>query len=123
MDFLQVYKILVKKNQEDSWVIFRRYTDFSRLNDKVRLGIKNKKPSTELFCCGFATNPLCVCVQLKELFPRFRLSLPPKRWFKDNYDMEFLEERQIGLQTFLQNLIAHKDIINRYLQGVCVCVC
>ncbi|XP_062338395.1 sorting nexin-16 [Osmerus eperlanus] len=78
-----VYKILVKKNQEDSWVIFRRYTDFSRLNDK-----------------------------LKELFPRFRLSLPPKRWFKDNYDMEFLEERQIGLQTFLQNLIAHKDIIN-----------
>ena len=65
---------------------------------------------------------MCVCVQLKELFPRFRLSLPPKRWFKDNYDMEFLEERQIGLQTFLQNLIAHKDIINRYLHGVCVCV-
>lgn len=78
-----VYKILVRKSQDDSWVIFRRYTDFSRLNDK-----------------------------LKELFPRFRLSLPPKRWFKDNYDMEFLEERQIGLQTFLQNLIAHKDITN-----------
>ncbi|KAM4605741.1 sorting nexin-16-like [Polymixia lowei] len=78
-----VYKILVAGRQGDSWVIFRRYADFSRLNDK-----------------------------LKELFPRFRLALPPKRWFKDNYDMEFLEERQIGLQTFLQNLIAHKDIIN-----------
>lgn len=50
--------------------------------------------------------------QLKELFPRFRLALPPKRWFKDNYDMEFLEERQLGLQAFLQNLIAHRDITN-----------
>lgn len=52
--------------------------------------------------------------QLKELFPRFRLALPPKRWFKDNYDMEFLEERQLGLQAFLQNLIAHRDITNRW---------
>ncbi|XP_038820205.1 sorting nexin-16-like [Salvelinus namaycush] len=78
-----VYKILVRRNEEENWVIFRRYTDFARLNDK-----------------------------LKELFPRFRLSLPPKRWFKDNYDMEFLEERQLGLQAFLQNLIAHRDITN-----------
>ncbi|XP_020778835.1 sorting nexin-16 [Boleophthalmus pectinirostris] len=76
-----VYKILVKKSSEESWVVFRRYTDFSRLNDK-----------------------------LKELFPGFRLALPPKRWFKDNYDSEFLEERQLGLQAFLQNLVAHKDI-------------
>ncbi|GAA6067147.1 sorting nexin-16 isoform X1, partial [Tachysurus ichikawai] len=29
-----VYKILVKKTQDESWVVFRRYTDFSRLNDK-----------------------------------------------------------------------------------------
>ncbi|KAK6302392.1 hypothetical protein J4Q44_G00267470 [Coregonus suidteri] len=78
-----VYKILVRRNQEENWVIFRRYTDFSRLNDK-----------------------------LNEFFPRFRLALPPKRWFKDNYDMEFLEERQLGLQAFLQNLIAHRDITN-----------
>uniref|UniRef100_A0AAY5KRS9 Sorting nexin-16 n=1 Tax=Esox lucius TaxID=8010 RepID=A0AAY5KRS9_ESOLU len=78
-----VYKVLVRRNPEENWVIFRRYTDFSRLNDK-----------------------------LKELFPRFRLALPPKRWFRDNYDVEFLEERQLGLQAFLQNLIAHKDITN-----------
>ncbi|KAJ8336847.1 hypothetical protein SKAU_G00380670 [Synaphobranchus kaupii] len=76
-----VYKILVRKSQEESWVVFRRYTDFSRLNSK-----------------------------LKEMFPGFRFSLPPKRWFKDNYDTEFLEERQLGLQSFLQNLVAHKDI-------------
>lgn len=76
-----VYKILVKKCPEESWVIFRRYADFSRLNDK-----------------------------LKEMFPGFRLALPPKRWFKDNYETDFLEDRQLGLQAFLQNLVAHKDI-------------
>ncbi|XP_048868485.1 sorting nexin-16 isoform X2 [Brienomyrus brachyistius] len=76
-----VYKILVQKSQQESWVVFRRYTDFARLNDK-----------------------------LKEMFPGFRLSLPPKRWFKDNYNSSFLEERQQGLQTFLQNLVAHKDV-------------
>ncbi|GAA6222571.1 sorting nexin-16-like [Lates japonicus] len=78
-----VFKILVTGSQGDSWVIFRRYTDFCRLSDK-----------------------------LKELFPSCCPALPPKRWFKDNYNEEFLEERQIGLQTFLQNLMLHKDIIN-----------
>ncbi|XP_028289124.1 sorting nexin-16 isoform X1 [Parambassis ranga] len=78
-----VYKILVRKTPDESWVVFRRYTDFSRLNDK-----------------------------LKEMFPGFRLSLPPKRWFKDNYEIDFLEDRQLGLQAFLQNLVAHKDIAN-----------
>ncbi|KPP69149.1 hypothetical protein Z043_112117 [Scleropages formosus] len=78
-----VYKILVRKSKMESWVIFRRYTDFSRLNDK-----------------------------LKDMFPGFRLSLPPKRWFKNNYNTDFLEDRQLGLQAFLQNLVAHKDISN-----------
>ncbi|XP_006009265.1 sorting nexin-16 isoform X2 [Latimeria chalumnae] len=78
-----VYKILVRKSSEEGWVVFRRYTDFSRLNDK-----------------------------LKEMFPGFRLALPPKRWFKDNYNPDFLEDRQLGLQAFLQNLVAHKDIAN-----------
>ncbi|XP_010883952.2 sorting nexin-16 isoform X2 [Esox lucius] len=78
-----VYKVLVRKTQEESWVVFRRYADFSRLNDKLR-----------------------------EMFPGFRLSLPPKRWFKDNYNSDFLEDRQLGLQAFLQNLVAHKDIAN-----------
>ncbi|XP_051910714.1 sorting nexin-16 [Hippocampus zosterae] len=78
-----VYKVLVRKPTDQSWVIFRRYADFSRLNDK-----------------------------LKETFPGFRLALPPKRWFKDNYDSDFLEDRQLGLQAFLQNLVAHKDIAN-----------
>ncbi|KAI5612638.1 sorting nexin-16 [Silurus asotus] len=78
-----VYKVLVRRAPDESWVVFRRYTDFVRLNDKLR-----------------------------EMFPKFRLSLPPKRRFKDNYDMNFLEERQQGLQAFLQNLVAQKDITN-----------
>uniref|UniRef100_A0A673AGM0 Sorting nexin-16 n=1 Tax=Sphaeramia orbicularis TaxID=375764 RepID=A0A673AGM0_9TELE len=78
-----VYKILVTGSQGDRWVIFRRYTDFTKLNDKLR-----------------------------ELFPSVCLTLPPKRWFKNNYDEEFLEARQTGLQTFLQNLTLDKDIIN-----------
>lgn len=52
-------------------------------------------------------------MQLKKLFPSFCLALPPKRWFKDNYDEEFLDKRQIGLQTFLQKLTLHKDVISR----------
>lgn len=52
------------------------------------------------------------------MFPGFRLALPPKRWFKDNYDSGFLEDRQLGLQAFLQNLIAHKDIANWYAADV-----
>ncbi|XP_072543092.1 sorting nexin-16-like isoform X2 [Salminus brasiliensis] len=31
-----VYKVLVRRAPDESWVIFRRYADFSRLNDKVR---------------------------------------------------------------------------------------
>uniref|UniRef100_A0A8C1KUI8 Sorting nexin-16-like n=1 Tax=Cyprinus carpio TaxID=7962 RepID=A0A8C1KUI8_CYPCA len=77
-----VYKILVKRAPEESWHIFRRYTDFSRLHDK-----------------------------LKEVFPSFDFALPPKRWFK-NFSAEFLEERQLGLQNFLQNLIVRKDVRN-----------
>lgn len=57
---------------------------------------------------------LCVTLpQLKDLFPRLRLALPPKRWLKDNYDEEFLEERQIGLQNFLHNLTLHEEVIRR----------
>jgi len=62
-------------------------------------------------------------VQLKEMFPGFRLSLPPKRWFKDNYDTDFLDDRQHGLQAFLQNLVAHKDIAHWWVGVGVTCVC
>ncbi|KAM4728025.1 sorting nexin-16-like [Anableps anableps] len=77
-----IYKILVKRPEGGSWLIFRRYTDFCILSDK-----------------------------LKELFPSFHQALPPKRRFKDNYDGRFLEKRQLGLQAFLEDLMLHNDII------------
>lgn len=63
----------------------------------------------------FVSLSLPLSLQLKEMFPGFRLALPPKRWFKDNYNADFLEDRQLGLQAFLQNLVAHKDIANWYV--------
>lgn len=91
------------------------FTEFpaSTLTSPVRrYAVRGKR--THLYYL-WITKYLCVCVcclQLKEMFPGFRLSLPPKRWFKDNYDTDFLEDRQLGLQAFLQNLVAHKDIAN-----------
>ncbi|KAK3086780.1 hypothetical protein FSP39_023207 [Pinctada imbricata] len=78
-----VFKIKVEKSESDSWFVFRRYTDFVQLNEKLR-----------------------------RKFPKVRLSLPPKRWFKDNFDKDFIEDRVLGLQAFINNCIGHKDICN-----------
>jgi sorting nexin-16 len=55
------------------------------------------------------TNPFYF--QLGYIFPTFRLSLPPKKWF-GNFNPEFLEERQLGLQAFLNNIVGHRDVAN-----------
>ncbi|XP_046580319.1 sorting nexin-16-like [Haliotis rubra] len=78
-----VYKIQVEKSDHESWFVFRRYTDFSHLNEK-----------------------------LLSMFPGIRLSLPPKRWFRSNYEREFLDDRLQGLQAFLNNVTGHSDICN-----------
>ncbi|XP_064598972.1 sorting nexin-16-like isoform X2 [Liolophura sinensis] len=46
------------------------------------------------------------------LFPGFRLALPPKKWFGDNFDPNFLEDRTLGLQAFINNITGHKDVCN-----------
>lgn len=79
-----VFKIQVEKRGDPAaWFVFRRYSDFLHLNER-----------------------------LKFMFPGFRLALPPKRWFRDNFDKEFLEDRVLGLQAFLNNIVGHKDICN-----------
>ncbi|XP_029687111.1 sorting nexin-16-like isoform X2 [Takifugu rubripes] len=77
------FTILVKGHQSDSWLIFRRYSDFYRLRN-----------------------------ELKRLFPSFGVTLPPKRFIRDNYEKRFLDGRRLGLQTFLQNLTLNKDIVS-----------
>ncbi|XP_063951377.1 sorting nexin-16-like [Lytechinus pictus] len=49
-------------------------------------------------------------MKLKILYPCFRLALPPKRWFGNNFDPIFLEDRLLGLQAFLNNITGHKEI-------------
>lgn len=41
------------------------------------------------------------------------MTLPPKRFIKDNYEKRFLDGRRLGLQTFLENLTLNKDIVSR----------
>ncbi|KAI8504638.1 Sorting nexin-16 [Branchiostoma belcheri] len=78
-----LFKIHVQVEADEGWFVFRRYSDFQRLNEKLR-----------------------------NLFPTFRLALPPKRWFKDNFDPNFLEDRILGLQAFVNNVIGHVDIVD-----------
>ncbi|KAK8391230.1 hypothetical protein O3P69_017121 [Scylla paramamosain] len=77
-----IFKIQVfHQPSGEHWFVFRRYTDFVRLNKSLR----------------------------KE-FPGVRFALPPKRWFGDNFDPVFLEDRQLGLQAFINNIIGHTVI-------------
>lgn len=79
-----IYKIHVMMGEEDAgWFVFRRYSDFVHLNE-----------------------------QLRELFPNMRLALPPKRWFRSNFDPDFLQDRKVGLQEFLENVTGHRDILS-----------
>ncbi|XP_076336654.1 uncharacterized protein LOC143239455 isoform X2 [Tachypleus tridentatus] len=47
---------------------------------------------------------------LRTLFPDLRLKLPPKRWFGDNFETSFLENRLIGLQTFINNILVQQEL-------------
>ncbi|XP_023216750.1 uncharacterized protein LOC111619292 [Centruroides sculpturatus] len=77
-----VFKIRVEHQPSgQTWFVFRRYTDFVRLNKK-----------------------------LKVLFKNLRLVLPPKRWFGNNFDPIFLEDRLLGLQAYITNILKHKEI-------------
>lgn len=71
----------------DFWYVFRRYTDFVRL-----------------------------CNRLRATFQNIVQFLPRKRWLKNNFDPVFLEERVSGLQTLVNailnvpELVASKEI-------------
>lgn len=72
-----IYKLKVENdNQDQSWLVFRRYTDFVRLYSRIK---------TEQ--------------------PNLLLPLPGKRWFKNNFDPEFLDDRVRGLQIFVNAIL------------------
>lgn len=75
-----IYKINVNSNNK-RWIVHRRYSDFILLNKK-----------------------------LQKEFPSLCLSLPPKRWFRNNFNTYFIKKRKEGLQEFMRNLFALKQL-------------
>lgn len=72
-----IYKLKVEDDKRDqSWLVFRRYTDFVRLYSRIRAEL-----------------------------PNLMLPLPGKRWFRDNFEPAFLEERVRGLQIFVNAIL------------------
>lgn len=54
----------------------------------------------------FNTNSIILCTsQLKITFPCIELSMPRKRWFGDNFNPGFIEERSRGLQFFVDGVL------------------
>lgn len=78
-----VYQIFVQLGRERSWHVFRRYSDFVRLDEGLR-----------------------------KLFTEFNGTLPPKKYFGDNFDPAFIEIRKTGLQEYIDNVIIRQDVIS-----------
>uniref|UniRef100_A0A1B6CDF5 PX domain-containing protein n=1 Tax=Clastoptera arizonana TaxID=38151 RepID=A0A1B6CDF5_9HEMI len=78
-----VYKLKVEnKAYGETWFVFRRYTDFVRLHTK-----------------------------LKSEFPNYNLNLPKKKWFGDNFNTNFIENRISGLQAFINAIAKDEKLI------------
>uniref|UniRef100_A0A1I8Q654 PX domain-containing protein n=1 Tax=Stomoxys calcitrans TaxID=35570 RepID=A0A1I8Q654_STOCA len=77
-----VYKLRVENpNTNDCWLVMRRYTDFVRLNTK-----------------------------LKQSFPHLVLNLPRKKIFGDNFNSVFLDNRIQGLQMFVNSIMSKEEL-------------
>lgn len=77
-----VYKLRVENPfSNDCWLVLRRYTDFQRLNNK-----------------------------LKTLFPHLTFTLPRKKIFGDNFSAVFLGNRVQGLQAFINAVMANEHL-------------
>lgn len=77
-----VYKLRVENPfSNDCWLVLRRYTDFVRLNNK-----------------------------LKQAFPLINLQLPRKKLFGDNFNSVFLDNRVQGLQRFVNSIMANNEL-------------
>lgn len=79
-----VYKLRVENPfTNDCWLVLRRYTDFVRLNNKI-----------------------------KQLFPNINLQLPRKKLFGDNFNTVFLDNRAQGLQMFVNSIMSNEALRN-----------
>ncbi|XP_066289803.1 sorting nexin-16-like [Branchiostoma lanceolatum] len=76
-----LYKVEVQQGDMRKWIVLRRYKDFLLLNKK-----------------------------LQRMFPALHLNLPPKRFFRDNFDPAFIQQRQRGLNDFIRNLLGQREM-------------
>ncbi|KAL1117205.1 hypothetical protein AAG570_004532 [Ranatra chinensis] len=77
------YKMKISsKDLKTFWYVFRRYTDFVRLHSK-----------------------------LKAEFRWCKLTLPRKRWFGNNFDSSFIDNRLLGLQRFIDEVTSDNLLI------------
>ena len=77
-----VYQISVQLGNEKRWHVFRRYSDFIRMDERLR------KMFDDVYCV-----------------------LPPKRYFGDNFDPGFIEMRKNGLQEYINNVLIRQDTL------------
>lgn len=81
-----VFKLRVEnKSSGDCWYVFRRYTDFVRL-----------------------------CNRLKHTHPKIIQHLPRKRWLGNNFDPLFLEDRVSKLQTLVNYMLSDTELVNAH---------
>uniref|UniRef100_A0A182LXB0 PX domain-containing protein n=1 Tax=Anopheles culicifacies TaxID=139723 RepID=A0A182LXB0_9DIPT len=72
-----IFKLRIENSiSHTCWLVLRRYTDFVRLNNK-----------------------------LKTIYPHCNLVLPRKKWFGDNFSSGFIDNRIQGLQTFINTIL------------------
>ena len=97
--FVQVYKIDVL-TQSNHWCVFRRYSEFFDLNQKVRNRIH-----TTTFClnCG-------MCVQLIRVHGIARDLLPSKK-LTGNLTAAHIETRREALERYLQKLVNRLNVL------------
>ncbi|KAK9891434.1 hypothetical protein WA026_014671 [Henosepilachna vigintioctopunctata] len=80
-----VFKLRIEnKGTGYCWYVFRRYTDFVRL-----------------------------CNRLKNSHPDVVKHLPRKRWLGNNFDPNFLEERLNGLQNLVNAILSDTELLTR----------
>ena len=77
-----VYQIFVQLGGERNWHVFRRYSDFVRMDEALR-----------------------------KLFTDFHATLPPKKYWGDNFDPSFIEMRKQGLQEYIDNVLIRQEVI------------
>ncbi|UXI17155.1 serine-tRNA ligase [Sarcoptes scabiei] len=79
-----VYKIVVQYDHQ-SWVIYKRYNEFSKL-----------------------------CDTLKKKYSFLHLKLPGKKLFGNNFSSDFIKNRRQGLDNLVQRIVSETQLLDQF---------